>query len=214
MEEKKYVKMSLGTVICIVIIILLIIALCIVYYLGFIKNNDQNKQDNVKNETVINTTVKEVVKENRNSQSSNNPLENWPNIDTSKIVNLKEGYKYAQNCNEGNKYTISNDKRSITINSTGEKIDNFIKNIDEACIYFLGQGSLDFYVFLYEDGTVGYTTQNDDGKIKDFSGLSDIIKVAAITYTREEKEENMDVSEGTIIAIDKNGNIYDLGLLR
>lgn len=41
MEDKKTVKVSLGTAICIFIIILLIISLGIVYYLGFIKDNEK-----------------------------------------------------------------------------------------------------------------------------------------------------------------------------
>ena len=46
MEDKKTMKVSLGTVICIFIIILLVIALGIMYYVGFVKNNikDQNVQ--------------------------------------------------------------------------------------------------------------------------------------------------------------------------
>jgi hypothetical protein len=42
MEEKNTIKVSLGTTICIVIIVLLIVILGIVYYLGFIKDNEEN----------------------------------------------------------------------------------------------------------------------------------------------------------------------------
>lgn len=41
MEEKKAVKVRLGTVVCIFIIIILMVALCAVYYLGFIKNSEE-----------------------------------------------------------------------------------------------------------------------------------------------------------------------------
>ena len=43
MEEKKKVKISLGTIIYITIIVVLVIALGIVYYLGFVKNNTNTK---------------------------------------------------------------------------------------------------------------------------------------------------------------------------
>lgn len=43
MEEKKKVKISLGTIIYITIIVVLVIALGIVYYLGFMKNNTNTK---------------------------------------------------------------------------------------------------------------------------------------------------------------------------
>lgn len=39
MGEKKEVKISLGTAICIFIIILLVISLAVIYYLGVVKNN-------------------------------------------------------------------------------------------------------------------------------------------------------------------------------
>lgn len=41
MDDKKTIKIGLGTVICIFIIILLVIALGIVYYLGFVKNSQE-----------------------------------------------------------------------------------------------------------------------------------------------------------------------------
>ena len=41
MEDKKTVKVSLGTVVCIFIIVLLIITLGVVYYMGFVKNNEK-----------------------------------------------------------------------------------------------------------------------------------------------------------------------------
>ena len=78
MEDKKTIKVSLGTVICIFIIILLVIALGIMYYVGFVKNNinEQNIQPNsyeqssseVNNNNVIineenNTIVKVTYKE-------------------------------------------------------------------------------------------------------------------------------------------------------
>lgn len=44
MDEKKSIKVTLGTTICIIIIVLLIIALGIVYYLGFVKNNTEITQ--------------------------------------------------------------------------------------------------------------------------------------------------------------------------
>ena len=45
MEEKKSLKISLGTVICMFIILILIIALVVVYYLGFIINNKRISKD-------------------------------------------------------------------------------------------------------------------------------------------------------------------------
>ena len=169
------------------------------------------------NEELKNDTKKTYEKTAKDETTDvNKSLNNWPKIDTAKIINPGNGYTYSNKCREGNLYTISNDKKSITIDNTQEVISGFTKNIESACISFLGQGSLDFYVFLYEDGTVGYTTQNDNGKIKEFTNLSGIVKIAAIDYTRkvEDNNETLNLSESTIIAVDNKGNIYDLGLLR
>ncbi len=38
MEDKKAIRVSLGTTICLIIIVLLIVALGVVYYIGFVKN--------------------------------------------------------------------------------------------------------------------------------------------------------------------------------
>ena len=49
MEEKKKIKISLGTIIYVTIIVVLVIALGTVYYLGFVKNNSQTlKEENLK----------------------------------------------------------------------------------------------------------------------------------------------------------------------
>jgi hypothetical protein len=52
LEEKKQIKLSLGTVICIFIIIILIISLCVVYYLGFVKNNQKVNKTEIQNKEV------------------------------------------------------------------------------------------------------------------------------------------------------------------
>lgn len=44
MDEKKSIKVSLGTVVYIFIVVVLIIALGVVYYMGFVKNNEKISQ--------------------------------------------------------------------------------------------------------------------------------------------------------------------------
>lgn len=44
MDEKKSIKVSLGTIVCIFIVVVLIIALGVVYYMGFVKNNEKISQ--------------------------------------------------------------------------------------------------------------------------------------------------------------------------
>lgn len=47
MEEKKSIKVSLGTVICMFIILILVFALITVYYFGFIKNDGENTEKEI-----------------------------------------------------------------------------------------------------------------------------------------------------------------------
>lgn len=44
MEDKKAIRVSLGTTICLIIIVLLIVALGVVYYIGFVKNDKEVTQ--------------------------------------------------------------------------------------------------------------------------------------------------------------------------
>lgn len=69
MEDKKTIKVSLGTVICIFIIILLVIALGIMYYVGFVKNNikEQNVQPNSYEQSSSKNNTNTVTSNNENN---------------------------------------------------------------------------------------------------------------------------------------------------
>ena len=87
MEDKKAVKISLGTAICIFIIILLVVALGVVYYLGFVKNKnteplslkpntasniEQNKTNNLissNNDNQVNGNKTDIVEDNQENSN-------------------------------------------------------------------------------------------------------------------------------------------------
>ena len=100
MEEKKSVKISLGTIVCIFIIILLIVALVGIYYLGFVKNNQEiialKEEVNVlKSKNNVSQSEKAEVKTN----SENNNIASTTNNSTKKefkLENFKPGiYVYS-----------------------------------------------------------------------------------------------------------------------
>ena len=89
MEEKKTIKVSLGTVICIFIIILLIVALGLVYYLGFIKNNDkiselelkiialENNKTECKEENIVEEKIQSSVNQDMNKELTEKDVMEW-----------------------------------------------------------------------------------------------------------------------------------------
>lgn len=70
MEDKKAIKVSLGTVICMFIILILIFALIAVYYFGFVANKDivDNPNNNISDTTLNNSN--ENISANISSNST------------------------------------------------------------------------------------------------------------------------------------------------
>ena len=110
MDEKKTIKVSLGTTVCIFIIILLIVALGVVYYLGIVKNKQeivalkdevnalkskdhisQSEKIEVKTNNVSNANSKtEVESKNNNTNNSNidNDVQYDIEVSLSEIENI------------------------------------------------------------------------------------------------------------------------------
>lgn len=85
MDEKKSIKVTLGTTICIIIIVLLIIALGIVYYLGFVKNNTEITQLAEENQTLQKQVTS--LEENKNlAEKEVTASSTMSNEEASKIV--------------------------------------------------------------------------------------------------------------------------------
>ncbi len=86
MEEKKSIKVSLGTVICIFIIIMLVLAIIgiVYYYNGTSNNNIENKEVYTPNAS-INTTEVNTIK---NNEQTNNTTK----ITVEDAVNYVDGY--------------------------------------------------------------------------------------------------------------------------
>ena len=147
MEDKKAVKISLGTAICIFIIIVLIVALGVVYYLGFVKNklkiselkNEINglKTDNDIAQNIEEKTNKEseiIEKENITvNNSNNNTAQEKNNLDTYLGMWYESENQYTNpNPNNLNIKNVSNNKllMDMYITRTAD-FDNFEVTLNE-----------------------------------------------------------------------------------
>ena len=107
MDENKSVKVSLGTVICIVIILILSFALIIVYYFGFVAEENSIEKSNL--DTNINNLNETISNANDDNVSTNNTVEF---NQTDYVIQfdeylLGEEYETAGNELKEESYTIS-----------------------------------------------------------------------------------------------------------
>lgn len=121
MDEKKSIKVSLGTVICIFIIIVLIVALGVVYYMGFVKNNEKisqledqtialQKEINVLQEAKNTTQIQEKEKETETNTVTENNSEDslLSKAEIQSILGPNEATFCIENIEKsGNDYIIS-----------------------------------------------------------------------------------------------------------
>ena len=118
MDEKKSIKVSVGTVVCIFIIILLVVALGIVYYMGFVQNNE--KISNLENE-------KNKLEQQLNIINNNNTKQ--VNIDSkqvpkseSKTIDLNQLY---YNCTDIKVFWTN--FRNAVLSANYNEIKQFVK---------------------------------------------------------------------------------------
>lgn len=137
MEEKKGIKISLGTAICMCIILILIFVIIALYYFGFVDNKDKKEQTN--SDTKINVS-------NENYNNVNRPTN--PNDKEPDITELKPAT-----------YVIKFDA-----NLLGEKYDEFDYQMEEESysIELLENNEVQFVLGwgFYMKGT--YTISNND----------------------------------------------------
>lgn len=133
MEEKKEIKVSLATVICIVIIIVLAIALGVVYYLGFVKDNNSNNmlangEATEKNSISVNEEIPET--NNNVKQKVEGEYCSVGNDNSEGVIYKFEGntVKFIALYTTEGTYEIVDNKIKITYTKAyelGEEIDTF-----------------------------------------------------------------------------------------
>ena len=224
MGNKGKISISLGTAICIFIIVLLVIAL--VGVICYNANREENKTTN--NNKLENSAIDKQIEgsnlkdtEETKLTKERKTIQKTGKLSASEIVKAKQNALYYTFATERESQCIisedkfSDNKKSITLKNWGTL--KFDEKIKEVCDFWIGQGSLNFVVILFEDGTLKYETDttmepkdikiNPEGKIIELYPMN-------ITIVEEEDNNKIEIEEGTIAGIDEYGNIYDLQLYR
>ncbi len=219
----------------VIFVITTIIASCVAVYFGIIRDSEtkelQSKVDDLiaksdnqekKEETTLvdeNVNNKEIeVKEKIVEKSI------IPKYDISKIKNKPDNVEYDGSI----KYDLETLNISIVIEKNGSlkakaysdskeiKISGINEKIIDVCGGTLGDGAVSALAFLSENGNVYWATNIDNAtnkyqgtgiinaeKVSDISNICKLVRV----YSRR---SNIGISRNTIIAIDTNGDCYDL----
>ena len=172
-EDKKTLKVSLVTVICIFIIFLLIIIIGGMYfYYNFVLDTDE-ASNNVQNDTNVNTAIENNTEINDNT------------VDLEAIyAKYKDLYwLFDENSTEiefaNNKIVIENGIAYLQKNNTKTKIDSINGKVKYITAW--GEQTLERVYALTEDGKVWVSICSDSGEKSD--GLNDIFKNVNIQGT-------------------------------
>lgn len=227
MEEKKSIKVSLGTAICIFIIVLLVIALGLVYYLGFIRNNKRiNVIESEKNN--LNQQLN-IIYEKNNKENDQSIINSSPDKETDnsiiKIVQeadektTQKGVTHeirVRKISKGydNRYLITADY-SIPIEITEEEYKELVKTGEcEKYLGFAGTYNKNSKTFSDSEGYgfVILESQDLDGEgkaeyqiVKTDTGYSFIYPVGAGYPMSKSTEVEIYLEEDDIIYVENIG---------
>lgn len=170
-EDKKTLKVSLGTVICIFIIFLLIIVIGGMYfYYNFVLDTDESSND-IQNDVTVNTTTGD------NTENSENTLESI----YAKYEDLY--WLFDENSTEiefsNSKIVIENGIAYLEKNNTKTKIDSINGKVKYITAW--GEQTLERVYVLTEDGKIWVSICSDSGEKSD--GLNDIFRNVNIQGT-------------------------------
>lgn len=172
MEDKKTIKVSLGTVICIFIIFLLIIVIGGMYfYYNFVLDTDESSND-IQNDVTVNTTTGD------NTENSENTFES--------IYAKYEDLHWLFDDNNATeiefinkKIVLENGIAYLEENNTRKTIDSIEGKAKNITMW--GEQTLERVYVLTEDGKVWVSICSDSGEKSD--GLNDIFKNVNIQGT-------------------------------
>ncbi len=190
MAEKRSIKVSLGTTVCIFIIILLVIALGgMYYYYNYIANNNETKNDINTSDTIENTVniIEQTTKNNDNNSELKtdivnkvvieNLLKNKGNYEYLKIKSIKEEKgKYLVEADFYVPTPITDTEYSEMVNNKKIVLDNkeyIFENSDQA--YNPGYGYIYLPGELAENGYWIEKTKDGYIFIHEIGGVYNII---------------------------------------
>lgn len=166
MDEKKSIKVSLGTTICIFIIILLIVALGVVYYLGYVKNNE--KINELENKTISLEKAKNQLENQVSNLQTKNTKEEDKVLDKDLYAQGSEYFVFIENGTAYYKHS-----RKIIDSEAKDFVEtkDLAKNVKRVKIFNLGTDISDTVFLILEDGTVKTFSYNND--LQEFKLLKD-----------------------------------------
>ena len=188
MEEKKSIKVSLGTTICIIIIVLLFSALGVVYYLGFIKNN----------QTINDLESEKVALENEK-------IELEKQVNTLQDINNKIKLELNDNENTTEEQTIEIKEDSSNISILSKSEIQSILGPDEAtfCIENIEKSGQDYIITA--------NMLNNEGRVLTEAEYNDLLNGKEIVFRNQKwklnnSEENFVYIESgnDKLTVDKN----------
>ena len=188
MEEKKSIKVSLGTTICIIIIVLLFSALGVVYYLGFIKNN----------QTINDLESEKVALENEK-------IELEKQVNTLQDINNKIKLELNDNENTTEEQTIEIKEDSSNISILSKSEIQSILGPDEAtfCIENIEKSGQDYIITA--------NMLNNEGRVFTEAEYNDLLNGKEIVFRNQKwklnnSEENFVYIESgnDKLTVDKN----------
>lgn len=186
MDQKKTIKVSLGTVICIFIIVLLVIALGAMYY--YYNHNQSDTND-------VNSGVVEKVENNINNEISETKVNKVNKLDENKDIVYASFSKYSSEYSYSIPYINIDSADAKKIN---DEIESYYKPLVEAEIKNETEG---LSVIMYNVKYNSYVNDNVLSLIVSCEYPNDCIGY---------KVYNLDIYKGTIISNDDILNMKNL----
>ena len=222
----------------IIFIITTIVASCVAVYFCVIGNNKvnelqlkvdeliaKNKNQVEKEETILDDNNKDAVEEKIVEKVVEKSI--IPKYDPSKMKNKPDNIEYSYNIMYSG--TINNlsfgidsngiatinvyydgENRKIQLNGINEKIINIYQGT-------LGDGAVDCMIFLTESGNV-YWADNISTAINKYQGIgvinaekvNKVSNICKVVWTMSQRNNSQAKARATFVAIDINGDCYDL----
>lgn len=213
MDEKKSIKVSLGTVICIFIIVILLVTLGLIFFFYISKEpmiiNEEIKEEAIDTNQYTALSVYTANKKITDPNTENFFLyRDFFGIDITIFKNGKVEFSTEYDNSQFVKYEIVEKESDVKIKKHfASEITGFDKKVIDVEIGCYGQTLPFVYVvFLMEDGTLEYAT------------IENLVKNSAVEG-RVENVNNIQrlqrcATWGTaVMALDSNNNLYDIGYI-
>ena len=227
MEEKKQIKVSLGTAILLFIIIILVVALGGMWFYFNNKVEEKNEDKIIENEIKQNIeekderiTYKTLSIDTAKKKEVNSGISGYNIVKRDVFglyLSIREGKVYFTSEFEKEKwveYEVAKDKNDVKVSKNFEtEITGFDKKIIDAQISCNGHRISDCYiVFLMEDGTLEYssiknvvTNLTTEGRVNIVSNIQRIYN-CNVRWTDGG-------GKSSVIALDHENNMYDIGYI-